>query len=79
MPRKNKLIDSLQPKDPMDFIETLLFLNVDYIWAIVLFQVIVQRVPYETAGKPYGLSKHAVYERLKAIRTKMFPAPINND
>ena len=71
MPRKNKLIDSLQPNDPMDFIETLLFLDVDYIWAIILYQVIVQRVAYETAGQPYGISKYAVYERLKNIKKRL--------
>ena len=68
MPRKNKLIDSLQPKNPMEFIETLLFLNVDYIWAIILYRVIVRRCSYEAAGRPYGISKYAIYERLKNIK-----------
>ena len=69
----SKLIKSLQPKDMMEFIELLLFLNVDYIWAIIFYQVIVLEIPYEHAGRPFGISKHNIYERLKDINRRLAP------
>jgi hypothetical protein len=73
----SKLIKDLQQKiflkstNMMEFIEWLLFLNVDYIWCIIFYQVIIQKVPYEQAGVPFGVSKHAIYERLKSIRGRI--------
>jgi len=67
----SKLIKSIQPKDMMEFIELLLFLDVDYIWAIIFYQVIVLEIPYEKAGAPFGISKHNIYERLKDINRRL--------
>jgi len=67
----SKLIKSIQPKDMMEFIELLLFLDVDYIWAIIFYQVIILEIPYEKAGEPFGISKHNIYERLKDINRRL--------
>ena len=68
---KNKLITALQPKSMMDFIDTLIFFEVDYVWSIILYQVIVLHVPYEKAGEFFGITKHTIYQRLKAMEKKL--------
>ena len=67
----SKLVETMNINTVPKYIKAMTVLNLDNVWSIVFYKVLLDGVSYEEAGKPFKITKHAVYERLKIAKKQL--------
>ena len=67
----SKLVEAMNINTVPKFKKAVATLKLDLIWSIVFYKIFFDDLSYEEAGKPFSITKHAVYERLKIARKQL--------
>jgi len=67
----SKLVESLNINTVSEFKKAANILKLNAMWSAIFYKIIFNGMSYEKAGKPFSITKHAIYERLKIARKQL--------